>query len=185
MRNRPYHHIALWGFLIGILFIVFIQFFSGRSINRLTQLNTALLDELNLQINLHRLESDILIIENDVRGAVLSQDSLFLRDFHSKTADVSKDLSNLEQFLNFDQIKNVLPKLHSLVEQKISFNDSVANTFKTSGKQTAEALISTGRGKILRDSISSIIAAIDSVKQRELATITNANKESGMQARLW
>ena len=52
MQNRPYHHIALWGFLIGILFIVFIQFLSGRNINHLTQLNTSLLSELRLQNDL-------------------------------------------------------------------------------------------------------------------------------------
>src|SRR5687767_5631035 len=99
MQNRPYHHIALWGFLIGILFIVLIQFFSGRSINRLTQLNTSLLNELQLQNDLHRLESDMLIIESDVRGAVLSQDSAFVKDIAIATANVNKDLNNLEGLL--------------------------------------------------------------------------------------
>src|SRR5215213_5549844 len=177
MHNRPYHHIALWGFLIGILFIVFIQFFSGRNINHLTQLNTALSGELSLQNNLHRLESDILIVESDVRGAVLAQDSFFLKDIQSKTAHVTQDLAGLEKQLNSD--KADLPKLRSLVEEKISFNDSVATIFKSNGKQAAEALISTGRGKVLRDSISSIIATIASTKQAELMAITNANKRSG------
>ena len=185
MQNRPYHHIALWGFLIGILFIVFIQFFSGRSINRLTQLNSSLLNELRLQNDLHQLESGILMVESDVRGAVLSQDSGFLKNFNLKTASVNESLANLGKLLRSDKYAASLPKLHSLVEQKIAFNDSVAVMFKTTGKLAAEAFISSGRGKILRDSISSIINTIDNAKQSELINIINANKRSGLQARLW
>jgi signal transduction histidine kinase/CheY-like chemotaxis protein len=185
MQNRPYHHIALWGFLIGILFIVFIQFFSGRSINRLTQLNSSLLNELRLQNDLHRLESGILMVESDVRGAVLSQDSGFLKNLNLKTASVNEDLAKLEKLLRSDKYAASLPKLHSLVEQKIAFNDSVAAIFKTTGKLAAEAFISSRRGKTLRDSISSIINTIDNAKQAELINIINANKRSGLQARLW
>jgi CHASE3 domain sensor protein len=115
MQNRPYHHIALWVFLIGILFIVFIQFFSGRSINRLAQLNSSLLNELRLQNDLHRLESGILTVESDVRGAVLSQDSGFLKNFNLKTASVNEDLAKLEKLLLSDKYAADLPKLHSLV----------------------------------------------------------------------
>src|SRR5215203_2956397 len=185
MHNRAYHHIALWGFLIGILFIVFIQFFSGRSVKHLTQLNTSLLNELHLQHNLHKLESDLLIVESDLMFAVLSQDSVFLRDIDLKTASVNEDLKNLEQLLQSGKYADYLPKLHSLVEQKIVFNNSVTNTFKLNGKQSAEALISTKAGKILRDSISSIINTIDKTKQAELISIIDANKKSGLQARLW
>lgn len=183
--RRPYHHIALWGFLAGILFIVFIQFFSGRSINHLTQLNSDLLKEIRLQNNLHRLESDILVIESDVRGAILSRDTVFLKDFHTKTLNVNKDLNELGRLLDSENTKNQFSKLNSLAEQKINFNDSVASIFRIKGKEAAEALISTGRGRILRDSISFIIAAIDSTKQAELVAMTEANKRNGIQARIW
>jgi signal transduction histidine kinase/CheY-like chemotaxis protein len=185
MQNRRYHHIALWGFLIGILFIVFIQFFSGRSINRLTQLNSTSLNELSLQNDLHRLESDILIVESDVRGAVLSRDTIFLKDIHLKTDRVYKDLASLEQQLNSGPVKNDLQILHLLVKQKIDFNDSVANIFRSNGKQAAEALMSIGSGRVLRDSISTTIKTIERTKQAELLAITEANKTSGMQARIW
>jgi signal transduction histidine kinase/ActR/RegA family two-component response regulator len=185
MQNRPYHHIALWGFLIGILFIVFIQFFSGRNINRLTQLNSNLLNEIRLQNSLHRLESDILALESDVRGAIVSGDSVFIKDIHAKTSNVKRDLALLSGLLNSDQVINNFPHLQSLVEQKTTFNDSVVNTLKANGKEAAEALVGTGRGRILRDSISSIISTIDRTKQAELVDITDANKRSGMQARIW
>lgn len=185
MQNRQYHHIALWGFLVGILFIVFIQFFSGRSINRLTQLNTSLLNELRLQNDLHRLESGILMIESDVRGAVLSQDSVFLKDLDLKTSNVNRDLEDLKNLLQADKYASHLPRLQSLVQQKILFNDSVANLFRANGKLAAEELISTRRGRLLRDSISSIINTIDKAKQTELITSIDENKRSGIQARLW
>jgi signal transduction histidine kinase/CheY-like chemotaxis protein len=53
------------------------------------------------------------------------------------------------------------------------------------GKQKAEALISTGRGRILRDSIAAIIASIERAKKAELFSLSETNKRSGTQARLW
>lgn len=185
MSNRPYHHIALWGFLIGILFIVFIQFFSGRNINRLTQLNSDLVNEIHLQNNLHRLESGVLVLESDVRGAIVSGDPIFLKNIHEKTASVNKDLAELAGLLNTERTTGNFDRLQSLVKQKILFNDSVANILNSNGKEAAEALVGTGRGRLLRDSISFIISTIDSLKQAELIAITNANKKSGMQARIW
>ena len=60
----------------------------------------------------------------------------------------------------------------------------MANIFRTNGKQAAEAMVNTGRGRILRENISSVITAIDSTRQAELTAIINANKRSGIQARL-
>src|SRR5918993_1298483 len=185
MQKRPYHHIALWGFLVGILFIVFIQFFSSRSINRLSQLNTSLSSELQLQNDLHRLQSGILTIESDVRGAVLSEDSAFLKDITVKTASVNQDLMNLEKLLHSDKYASDLPRLKLLVQQKIAFNDSVANAFRKNGKQEAETIIATGRGRLLRDSIASIISKIDNGKKAELITSINDNRRNSLQARLW
>ena len=45
-------------------------------------------------------------------------------------------------------------------------------------------MISSGRGRVLRDSISAIITKIDSTRQAELIAIIDSNKRSGMQARL-
>jgi signal transduction histidine kinase/CheY-like chemotaxis protein len=185
MRNRPYHNIALWGFLVGILFIVFIQFFSGRSINRLTQLNNDLQNEIQLQNKLHRLESEILVLESNVRGAIVSGDSNFLKDVQQKTVNVNNSLTELGSLLKAERATNNFPELQALVQQKISFNDSLAILFKTNGKQAAEALVGTGRGQLLRDSISAIIATIDSAKQAELITLADTNKRSGIQARIW
>ena len=182
MRSRPNHYIALWGFLIGILLIVFIQFFSTRSINHLTQLNNSLSKELAFQNEINKIRSGILVIESNVRGAILSQDSVFLKDINIKTASVSEELANLLSILPNNRTE--LEKLQSLVQEKFSFNDSVIYTFISSGKQAAEALISTGRGRILRDSISSIITAVDSTRQAELIVITAATKTSGKQARI-
>ena len=182
MQDRPYRHIALWGFLIGILFIVFIQFFSGRSITQLANLNSSHLNVLQLQKDLNKLRSDILIVESDVRGALISQDSVFLKDIDSKTIIVKEDLSRLDQIIGPDEKKD-LKKLRLLIDEKINFHNEVINTFKSKGKVASEALVSTSKGRILRDSINFIISAIDSTKQEELFTIINANKRNGMHAR--
>jgi CHASE3 domain sensor protein len=98
MLKNSLQHIALWGFLIGLLVIVFIQFISNRNINRLIQSNQALLTELQIQNNLRRIESDILTIESDIRGAVISGNSIFITNVSTKINSITRSYPNWKRF---------------------------------------------------------------------------------------
>ena len=67
-------YLVLWLFLAGVALIVFIQFFSGQNINRSIQGNKRLLQEVALQNELRQLEADVLTVESDIRGVIITND---------------------------------------------------------------------------------------------------------------
>ncbi len=79
MNKGQYKYLALWCFLAGVIIIVFIQFISVQNTNRLIQGNKRLLSESKIQNDLRLLETNILTIESDVRGAVITNDINYLK----------------------------------------------------------------------------------------------------------
>ncbi|HEY0356794.1 MAG TPA: hypothetical protein VGC29_11345, partial [Flavisolibacter sp.] len=68
----------MWLFLFGIVIIVFLQVMSGYNIKRLIGGNKTLLNELQVQNDLRKLEGDILLVESDIRGAVITGNEAYL-----------------------------------------------------------------------------------------------------------
>ncbi|MBL7762543.1 MAG: hypothetical protein JNL23_03875, partial [Chitinophagaceae bacterium] len=67
LRGRA-KYIPLLIFLSGLLLIVFLQFNSGRSVNKLIDGNTSLLNELETRNELQKLETELVNIESRIRG---------------------------------------------------------------------------------------------------------------------
>jgi signal transduction histidine kinase/CheY-like chemotaxis protein len=176
---------ALWGFLIGILFIVFIQFISNRNINQVIGGNQSLLAELRVQNELRRIESHILTIESDIRGSIISEKKLFLVDVRDKIKMISDDLSVLKNHLSSTSNLGEIKKLEILVNRKIEFSNQVLKSFNEKGKASAEVLVNTGRGQEIRDSIMQVINSLDSSRQNKLLAITDQIKSNGNQVRIW
>ena len=74
MLKRKLKYFPLIVFLVSVLMIVFLQFNSGQSINTLINSNTRLLNELKTQRDLQILETSIISVESNVRGAVITED---------------------------------------------------------------------------------------------------------------
>ncbi|MCW3120168.1 MAG: hypothetical protein JWM28_4250 [Chitinophagaceae bacterium] len=74
MLKGRFKYIALVIFLSGLVLIVFLQFNSGLSINKLIQGNTSLLNELKTQNDLQKLQTEIVTVESKIRGVIITQD---------------------------------------------------------------------------------------------------------------
>ncbi|HEX2535386.1 MAG TPA: ATP-binding protein [Chitinophagaceae bacterium] len=176
---------ALWGFLIGIAVIVFLQFISGQNINRLAQANVRLLQEIEVQNDIRAVQADILTIESDVRGALIAEDDFFLRGVESKISGLRDGLNDLKRNLRSTHAAANLAVLEDLVNRKIRFSYLILDTFRIHGKAAGEALISTGRGRLLRDSIEHTINVLDSARQAELRGLITSIEQNGNKARTW
>ena len=185
MQKQSFQHVALWGFLIGILFIVFIQFISNRNIDRLMQGNQSLLAELKIQNELRQIESHILTIESDIRGAIISGNPLFLVNVRDKINIISSDLLVLKNHLSSKSNATEVNNLEFLIKEKIAFSNHILNSFNANGKKSAEALVNTGRGQETRDSIMQVITLLDNSRQNKLLNIINSVKSNGRQVRIW
>ncbi len=86
-------YFALWFFLGGVLLIVFIQVVSTKNNDRLVQGNKRLLNELKIQNDIRKLESDVLTVESDIRGAIITDDTVFLEN-------IAVQIDNIKSKLN-------------------------------------------------------------------------------------
>ena len=177
-------YLVLWLFLGGVALIVFIQFITGENINRLIQGNKSLLSEVAIQNHLRQLESDVLTVESDIRGGIITGDSSHFKDVQLKIQKIRRELVYLENELEDNAGVNELQQLRLLIDNKLIFTAQILAAYHTNGKAAGEAIINTGQGKRLRDSISLLITQLDNNRQHALREIINANQGSGTRARL-
>ena len=184
MQKRPLKNIALLGFLIGILFIVFILFITSRNINQLINSNQALLNELRTRNDLRKMEADLLSVESDIRGAVISANPEFLSDVEEKIQHIDNALVRVNKELRSSITSGEVERLMSLVNRKVEFSREILDAFEKKGKPAAEAIINSGTGKLMRDSIVQIITVLDQSRQQKSLQITNTIKKSGSEAKI-
>lgn len=185
MFKKPLKYIALWLFLIGIVFIVFLQVISGQNINRLIESNQSLLNELRIQNDLRRLEVNILTVESDIRGGVITGNHKHLAHIYTKIDSIRTDLQSLEELLSSKNTQSDIRRLHYFIQEKISFSFEILNAFNQKGAAAAEDIIRTDKGKGLRDSLVQIITRLDSSRQTKLHHIIHSIENSGTRARTW
>jgi signal transduction histidine kinase/CheY-like chemotaxis protein/HPt (histidine-containing phosphotransfer) domain-containing protein len=176
-------YFVLWLFLAGVALIVFIQFITGQNINRLIQGNRGLLSEVEVQNELRQLEADVLTVESDIRGFIISDDSSNLTEIIDKLQSINVNLVQLKNKLYDDVATPEFKKLNNLVLRKVEFSNHILSSYKQFGKEAGENIIRTGKGKELRDSISYIITTLDTKRQDYLKEIISTNETTGKRAR--
>ncbi|MGV3657413.1 MAG: ATP-binding protein [Chitinophagaceae bacterium] len=172
-------------FIAGVVVIVLLQFLSGVSINRLIQGNKRLLNEVSIQNDLRKLESDVLTVESDIRGAIMNNDTSYLPLVSEKIDNIKSELYFLDKVLDEGNTAEKVQLLEALVHQKIDFSYQIINAYQAGGKDAGEAIITSGRGKTIRDSIVMVTAQLDSLRQSNLRQIIGSIERNGTNARTW
>lgn len=183
MPKVDFRYWVLWLFLIGIIVIVFLQVISGYNINRLIHGNKTLLHEMQVQNQLRRLQLNVLSLESDLRGAVITGQANHLEGMESKIATIKQDLQSLRDYRSvLDQRQ--IERLKTLVNEKLNYSQKILEANRRN-KREAEIFINNGRGKKLRDSITSVIADLDTIRQSQLKSIVGSIEATGRSARVW
>lgn len=185
MRRHHLKYLTLWLFIGGVVAIVFLQFLTGNNINKLIEGNKRLLNEVSIQNDLRKLESDVLTVESDIRGVIMSGDTAYLAEVHQKIYNIQNELSALDGTLAQGNTADEIKRLDSLVHKKIAFSYQILNAYKTNGKEGGERVINTGRGKEIRDSIVLVTAQLDGLRQTSLRQIIGSIERNGIKARTW
>jgi signal transduction histidine kinase/CheY-like chemotaxis protein/HPt (histidine-containing phosphotransfer) domain-containing protein len=178
-------YFALWFFLGGVVLIVFIQFVSAKNNERLVHGNQRLLKELKIQNDIRKLESDVLTVESDIRGAVITNDNIFLEGIRPKIDSIKSKLNALDHQLTDTLTGSDIALLNSLIREKISFSEQILAAYYIQGTAGGEEVVNTNRGKYLRDSIINIVNRMDSVRQAHSQQIIGSIENTGSNAKLW
>lgn len=182
--NRYFKYLLLAIFIIAVLLIVFLQFNSNRSINKLIQGNENMLSDLEIKTNLQRLQTDIITLESKQRGAVISGRSTDLWHLYEEINSVNESLQKLDILAGDTSIRPLLAELDRLVGSKIAFNRAVLDTFRAKGKPEAEKLINTQFGKKLTDSVKIVCSRIDALHQVTVTSLIHEADTNGQRARI-
>lgn len=185
MRKPDIRYWVLWLFLLGIVFIVFLQVISGYNITRLLQGNKSLAQEMQVQSNLRKLQSDLLMVESDIRGAVITNDPYYLSGVDSTINIIAQEVQQLQNRFRSTTFSADYEKLGDLIAQKLAFSQQILTALNQSGKESAERIINTDRGKVLRDSIDTLISVLQQNRQTELRNIAGSIEKRGNSTRLW
>lgn len=172
-------------FVAGVLLIVFLQFLSGENINRLINGNQKLLHEVHLQNELRKLEANVLTVESDIRGLVITGDSSLLPAVQVKISGITRDAQELQKTLHDEAAKKQIKQLNVLIAKKTSFSYAVLHAYLNSGKPAGEALVNSGQGKQLRDSIMEVIMQFETIRHRRLQQIAGSVETNAVKARTW
>lgn len=147
--------------------------------------NKNLMSELQVQNNLRSLEVNLFLLESDVRGAVIKGDKEQAKkiEAHNKiiAQDLQKAVANLKTKIS-DQQLSILTRLF---REKFEFNQQVLSLFIANDKITAEVLVNTNKGTIIRDSVISVITEIETSRQSQLQRIVHSIELTGKRARIW
>jgi len=185
MQPNRSKYLLLAIFIGSILLIVFLQFNSGRSIEDLVEGNKDLQHELQIQAELQNLETKIVFVESAMRGFVTARDSLQLRGTAEDIDDIQKEIDGINLSIGDTTSSALLRQLSFLIKEKIQHSNQVVESFFKSGRQTAEHLLNSNRGKIIRDSISNIIHVINLDRQARLSDVYTSVTNNGLKAKSW
>lgn len=181
LRGRA-KYIPLLIFLSGLLLIVFLQFNSGQSINKLIDGNTSLLNELETRNELQKLETELVNIESRIRGGVITEDRSDLQVIKEDIVKIQERLRHIQKNSKDSGTALLLVGLEKLVSRKLLFSRQVLDTFTNNGKYAAEKIINASSGKELTDSIFDAVDDVDSSRQVALSKIIQLVDDSGRTA---
>jgi len=184
MLIPDFRYLVLWLFLFGIIIIVFLQVLSGYNIRRLSEGNQSLLNELQVQAELRRLASNVMVAESDVRGAVITNNASHLRNIETTDRAVETELLRVKDRFQ-GNIPPQIAELEILIARKKDFNKQIITAFDSDNPDKARELVTTNRGRILRDSILALISDLEHTRQSELSSIVRSIESTGNRARMW
>lgn len=183
MLKSKLKYLPLVIFLVSVLMIVFLQFNSGQSINTLIHSNTRLLNELRTQRDLQILETAIISVESNVRGAVITERSDHLKNLENEIQNIRLGLKKLDIYFEDPVTDSLLKSLTDVVERKITHSTKIIKQYELFGKDSAEQYINQNRGKSMTDSIVLLIDKLTNTRQAFVRAITDNIAENENKAR--
>ncbi|MEJ7914105.1 MAG: CHASE3 domain-containing protein, partial [Chitinophagaceae bacterium] len=129
---------ALWCFLAGMILLVIIQFLSAKNNDHLNDSALRLRHHMDISGELQSIESEVLSIESDTRGFVITSDSVFFTDLYSKISTLRQRLELLRTRADDSATNAGLDLVTGLVQSKLAFTEETVKAYARGGKDAAE-----------------------------------------------
>ncbi|TWI85490.1 signal transduction histidine kinase [Lacibacter cauensis] len=181
--KHSFRYFLLSIFVVAILLIVFLQFNSNRSIDRLINGNENMLNGFEVKANLQRLQTDIAALESKARGTVISDAGISPAHLDTEIKAITTSLQKVTTLTADSSVQPLLNRLNQLVTSRIRFHRSLLDTFRLQGKIAAERMINNQDSKLITDAIKNTCSQIDGLHQLAITSFTLQADRNGRRAK--
>src|SRR4030095_2710586 len=116
-------------FVGGIFVVVFIKYNSDKGNTKLIEDNERLLNEFKVNNRLDQLKTDVVLVENKIKGAVATNDSSYLKGVETLMAKIEADLEKLQTIRSDDSTERYIDQLDFLVRENLKVSNQVLDNF--------------------------------------------------------
>jgi diguanylate cyclase (GGDEF)-like protein len=141
-----------------------------QSISQLVEATIPVQRTAEIQLEVARIETDLVNAETGQRGYVLSASTDYLEPYYSGIRSADQRLAELRQLVAYDPaLVSRLSELSIAVQAKFEEMRTVIGLMETRGQTSAGQAIAGGRGKALMDDVRKIISEIQDTVGAHLA----------------
>lgn len=178
MSGKKIIFIILSAFIIGNIFLIYIQHNSTKNINNLIEGNEKVVSELKVSNDFRELQKDIDYLDNTIKAARLDNEVANVKDVEERITQIEKGLQNLQQISDDDISVKYIDVLDTLIKNKL-----ILSRVELYAPQTAVANHNNlDREKRLNDSIIITTQIIETSREKLLSSISAVTNKSGKQA---
>lgn len=185
MRVRTLVIYITIGFVVAVLALIGAQYIMRGNVTELIRGNENLLNEYRLSNGLVGLQKDLLLMDNHMRSAISTGDSVKLTEFEKDASKIRQDLDALQRKGTPAASLQYLPELDSLVDRKVEYSHELIDSFYRAGKPVPEHLIAGSRAIRLSELITRHTHRIDTSGRIALAERVKSVDQSGKRVLHW
>lgn len=155
-------------FAIGIALLLIVQYFTNGNIETLIRSNEVLLKHYAMSGHLTELQKDLLVVENKIKLAVITGDSIRIGDIDSHIERIRAHEVFLAQNSDAEH-KSDISKLSKMLEQRMEFDRVLIDNFYSAGRPAAVRLIGQKEPLQSGDDIKNLIDKLNISMNSSLA----------------
>lgn len=169
------------GFIAALCIICFFAFYTYRNMKKGEENENRLSETLGSLKAFETIYDDLQNIETGQRGYIISGDSIFLQPYEEGRVRLVYDSPAVRNLVAHNaRRRDDIQQLLHLVRSKMDFVDTTIRARSILGKDGAEKLIASGRGKNIMDSVRVIVARVEA---EDRAAMNRRNAQFDLTAR--
>jgi signal transduction histidine kinase/CheY-like chemotaxis protein/HPt (histidine-containing phosphotransfer) domain-containing protein len=185
MNRSRLRYLLLGLFLLGVFFIVSIQYNSSRNIDDLIGNNREAVEELNLQKKVGGIISTILGLENRTKASIMANDKQAADSLKPYLTTIKTELESFDIKRGNTTLNSKFQEFKRTARDRINLSNQLINTFQESGKTAAEQLIAANKELVMERSLVILGQELNNIRQQDLKAVIKEAGKNGDNAQLF
>ena len=152
--------------MLGVVFtgilVLFIAYVSNNRIISMRNANSRVNHTITVKKSLNEVLTDVLDLQTNVRGYMLTSDTSYLRNWKSFDTLLPGKLDHLDSLVSDNSLQRLrCDRLRRLVYGRLRISDSLVLTEKMNGHKAAMDIFRSKAGQNITDSIKTLLSSMD------------------------